>query len=464
LSTISVLQKLHRETAAEVFITGGFVRDFLRDKGNKDLDIVVRSMPMNSVFTWLKRHGTVKRVKLAQTNDAFSVSIVLFKAPDDDLTAQLTLPKRKSPKRNRTVNYKNTLQQDVKCRDFTINAMYLPIHYKSKKDVIDLSGGRDDIRSRVIRTVGKSEPTLIESPIRIMRAISLAARTNYRVDNELVEAITKQLDLLFRVPMDNIRNEIDKIILSKRPSKYFKLMEKIGILKIVMPELYGCVGVTQNTKYHKFDVFKHSLYAMDNSQPILELRLAALLHDVGKSVTRKETPTGITFHKHEIASTKMAKHFLMRLGYSNKIKKAVTHLVRHHMYHYTREWSDAAVRRFMKTVGIGKHNIDSLDEFPLFKLRAAERLGNGLKKEAITERQKDFQRRIEAVFRAGNVLSVKDLDITGYDIMAMFNLSQGQKVGSILTFLLERVIENPQLNKKTLLLKEAVDYLSKEGE
>ncbi|RLI54663.1 MAG: hypothetical protein DRO87_09890 [Candidatus Thorarchaeota archaeon] len=459
MNTLSVLKKMDEETKANVFITGGFVRDYLRNKKNDDLDVVIKGMPLKEIGNWLRRHGKLKRVRLAKTNDLFNVSILLFRANGDSMYAQISLPKR-GPKQ--VAHSRNTLQQDVQHRDFTINALYLPASFRSKKDVIDLVGGREHIKQRMIVAVGSPHDRLIESPIRIMRAISLAARTNYAVDNALTEAIHEHLDLLYRVPMENIRAELDKIILSKRPSRYFKLMEKLGILKIVLPELYGCVGVQQNEKYHKFDVFKHSIYAMDNIEPILELRLAALLHDIGKSVTRKEHSDGrVTFYKHEVFSAKMATNLLTRLGYPTRVRKTVIKLIRNHMFHYTRDWTDLAVRKFIRKVGINDKNIDNLDEFPLFKLRAAERLGNGLKKEAVTDRQRDFQKRIVEVYNAGNALSTKDLKVNGHDIMNMFNLSPSQKVGDILNFLLKRVMENPKLNEKSLLLKEAVDYLSK---
>jgi len=460
LNTLSVLRKMDEETKANVFITGGFVRDYLRNKKNDDIDVVIKGMPVKAIANWLRRYGKVKKVRLAKTNDLFSVSIVLFRCNGDPMEAQISLPKR-GPKQ--VAHSRNTLQQDVQHRDFTINALYLPASFRSKKDVIDLVGGREHIKQRTIVAVGNPHDRLIESPIRIMRAISLAARTNYAVDNWLTEAIHEHLDLLYRVPMENIRAELDKIILSKHPSRYFKLMEKLGILKIVLPELYGCVGVTQNEKYHKFDVFKHSIYAMDNIDPVLELRLAALLHDIGKSVTRKERSDGrVTFYKHEMFSAKMATHLLTRLGYPIRVRKTVVRLIRNHMFHYTRDWTDLAVRKFIKKVGITEKNVENLDEFPLFKLRAAERLGNGLKKEAVTDRQRDFQRRIIKVFNAGNAVSTKDLKVNGHDIMNMFNLSPSQKVGDILEFLLKRVMENPSLNEKSILLKEAVDYLSKE--
>lgn len=459
MNTISVLKRLDKETKANVFIVGGFVRDYLRNKGNDDLDIVIKGLPIKKISTWLSHYGRVKKVRLAKTNDIFSVSILLFKATKDNVEAQISLPKRG---KKQVAHSKNTLQQDMQHRDFTINAMYLPIGFKSKKDVIDLVNGREHIKTKMITPVGDPVERLKESPIRIMRAISLAARTNYAVDNNLTKAIQEHLDLLFRVPMENVRIELDKIILSKRPSRYFKLMEKLGILKIVMPELYGCVGVTQDEKYHKFDVFKHSLYAMDNIEPVLELRLAALLHDIGKSVTKKTTKGGrATFHKHEVYSAKMSTNLLTRLGYPVRVRKTVIPLIRMHMFHYTRDWTDVAVRRFIKRAGIDDDKVKNLDDLPLFKIRAAERLGNGLKKEAVTNRQRDFQKRIVSVYKSGSAINVKDLKVNGHDIMAMFNLVPGQKVGDVLNYLLHRVMENPKLNEKSLLLKEAVDYLSK---
>lgn len=464
MNTMKALQRLNNETRAEVFLVGGFVRDLLRNKNNMDLDILVRGLSMRNIKKFLARHGKVKEVRLSRTNDRFDVNILLFKASEGDFEAQISLPRRG---KKQIPDSHNTLRQDVRFRDFKINAMYLPICYKSKKDVIDLVGGRDDIVNRRITANGSANERMKESPIRMMRAISLASRTNYTIDDEIIEAIRANASSIMRCPAEAIRIEFDKILMSKKPSKYLRLLNKTGLLKYIAPELYNCVGVKQDKKYHKYDVFTHLIYACDNCEPDLVLRLAALLHDIGKADTRKEVrerETGeirVTFHKHEMVGVKLARNFLRNLKYDNDTAKEVLSLVKLHMYHYTRDWTDAAVRKFIRKAEIPEEylNEDKIQELPLFKLRAAERMGNGLKGVAITDRQRDFERKLVKIYKESQGLEIKDLDINGNIIMETFKIEPGRQVGELLKFLLEKVLERPELNRQLELIKLAAEYI-----
>lgn len=463
MNTVQVLQLLQKETSAEVYIVGGFVRDFLRNKNNSDLDVVVRNLSMKDIKEFLSKHGKVKEVKIAKTNDQISVNILLFKASRYDFEAQIALPRRGK----KQIPYShNTLRQDVKFRDFKINSLYLPINYKSRKDVIDLVGGRDDIVNRIISSNGSASERIKESPIRMMRAISLASRTNYRLADEIIEAIYENSQLINNCPVEAVRKEFNRILMSKKPSKYLKILRKTGLLKHIAPELDMCFGIKQDRRYHKFDVFNHSIYTCDNCDPDLVLRLAGLLHDIGKAVTRREAPNSrdgrkVTFHKHEMASVKMARDLLRRLKYDLSTIKEVLILVKLHMFHYTRDWTDSAVRKFIKKAGISEEYMheDKISEFPLFKLRASERKGNGLKCIPVTDRQTDFERRIIQVYRESKSLDVKDLEINGNVIMEVFKLKPGVQVGNILNFLLEQILEQPRLNNRLDLLKLTTEYL-----
>jgi tRNA nucleotidyltransferase/poly(A) polymerase len=466
MNTMEVLRCLDRETKAEVFLVGGFVRDYLRRKNNADLDVVIRRLSLRNIKRFLSKHGFVKEVRLAKTNNAFAISILLFKASSKDDEAQITLPRRG---KLQIPDSHNTLKQDVRFRDFKLNAMYLPINYTSRKDVVDLVGGREDIVSRRLTSNGSAKERIKESPIRMMRAISLASRTGYTIDEEIIEAITINASLINKCPVEAIQDEFNQILMSKKPSKYLRLLRKTGLLGHIAPEVAACVGVKQDPRYHKYDVFTHLIYSVDNCDPDLTLRIAALLHDVGKQSTRRETKGGaVTFHKHEMASTKLAQKFLKRMRYDTKTVTKVLGLVKNHMYHYTREWTDSAVRKFIRKLGISPEylTMDKIGTFPLFRLRAAERLGNGLKAvtiaDAITDRQKDFEKRIIEVYNESTGLDTKDLEIDGHILMDTFRLTQGQKVGKILKFLLEKVLEQPELNNRKDLLKLTVDYLHEE--
>lgn len=459
MNTIEVLQSLQKETKAEVFLVGGFVRDYLRRKNNVDLDVVIRRLSLRNIRKFLKRHGKVKEVVLAKTNDSFAVNILLFSASAHDFEAQITLPRRG---KMQIPDSHNTLKQDVRFRDFKINTMYLPVNYRSRNDVVDLVGGKKDIAERRLTSNGSANERIKESPIRMMRAISLASRTNYTIDEEIIDAITANAGLIKRCPPEAIQNEFNQILMSKKPSKYLSLLKKTGLLSNIAPEVDNCVGVKQDARYHKYDVFKHLIYSVDNCNQNLIIRLAALLHDTGKMATRKQSKDGRTsFHKHEIVSVKLAREFLKRMRYSSKTTRQVILLVKHHMYHYTREWTDSAVRKFIRKVNLTDEymTIDKIGTFPLFRLRAAERLGNGLKGIAVTDRQRDFEKRLVNIYRESTGLTIKDLEINGNTLMDTFRLPQGQKVGEILKFLLDQVLEHPNMNNRIDLLKLTVDYL-----
>lgn len=456
MKTLTALKHLQQETKAEVYYVGGFVRDLLRNKTNDDYDIVVRKLPVQEIVSFLKEFGSVKVINMKGVGEAADIEIILFRGKKDTKIAQISLPRRGL----KQIPYEtNSLRQDSKYRDFRINAMYLPINYKSKKDVIDLVGGKKDIKERVISCITNADDCFKVSPIRILRAISLTGRTNYRMDSTILDRMKNHAESLEGVPVEVLRKELDKILLSDKPSKLFKLMARRGVLKYVMPELDSCVGCMQDTKYHKYDVFTHCIKTCDHTDRDVVSRLAGLLHDIGKPGTRKVINGRVTFHKHEMLSVKLAKQFMDRLRYDGRTKEKVLWLVRMHMYHYTREYTDPAVRRFIKRAGITKDNIDKLSDHPIFKLRAAERLGNGYKSEAVTQRQLDFEDRIRKVFGRGGGLQITDLKINGNTIMKAFGLKAGVKVGEILNYLLGKVQGDSTKNTRLDLIAMTVDYL-----
>ena len=467
MSTLQVLKCLHRDTKAEVFLVGGYVRDLLRNKSNDDIDVVVRGLSLHRIKKYLADKAKVKQVRLSKTNDNLDVDVLLVKAHGDTVEAQVVLPRRG---KKQIPNSHNTLRQDSKYRDFKLNALYLPIDYTSKKDVIDLVGGKEDIAKRVISSNGSAVERIKESPIRMMRAIALAARLGYTIDQEILDAIQENKSLIEKCPIEAVREKLDEILLSRQPSKYIRLLSKVGLLAYILPELDKCVGVKQDRRFHKYDVFRHLIYTCDNTPPNVVLRLSGLLHDIGKVPTRREIKVQgkdnrVTFHKHEMVGVKLTRTALKRLRYDNETIKQVLNLVKNHMYHYTREWTDSAVRKFIKRSGMTPEFLreDTISEFPLFQLRMAERAGNGYKSEKTTERQRDFEKRILDVRRQGQALDIKDLDIDGHAIMDVFKIKPGVEVGRILSFLLEAVLEEPEKNSRMELLKLTTEYICNSG-
>ena len=457
LTTIEVLKLLQEKTAADVYIVGGFVRDLLRGKTNDDLDIVIRGLPLESLKAFLLNYGVFTEVSLSQTNDAFKTAIYLFRAQEDTLAAQISFPRRGKLE---IAHHDNTLEQDVKVRDFTINSLYLPINYKAITDVVDLSCGVAAIRQGVIIANGNPYSVIEASPIRMLRAVSLACRLGFVIHKSLKSAISERISLIKKCPPDAVRLELNKILLSENPSRGFRLLYALGLLKIVMPQLHACYGVTQNNKYHMYDVFEHCIKACDHTAANLTLRLAALLHDIGKPRAKRTHEDGkSTFHNHEIIGAGLAEILLSKLNYDIKLKKQVCDLIRLHMYYYTHEFTDAAVRRFIASIGITKEDIDNISMYPLFQLRMADRLGNGFKKYAVTPRQLELEARIVKCFGDHNTFTVKELAINGNDIISFYKISPGPLVGKTLNYLLDRVLEDPSLNNKDDLMNLSCNIL-----
>ena len=460
---LKVLRKLSKETKAEVYLVGGFVREYLRNKKSTDIDAVVRGLSLRNVKKFLKRYGKVKEVRSPKLTDKINSNLLIFKAEGDDNEASISLPKRG---KRRIPDSHNTLNQDAMFRDFKVNSMYLPVDFKSKKDVIDLVGGRKDINDRRITANGNASERFKESPIRMLRVISLASKTNYKVDDSVIKAIRECAHLISNCSYDSIRKEFNEIIMSKKPSKYMRLLLNTGLLRVIAPEIHRCVGVKQDSRYHKFDVFTHLIYTLDHCDKDLTLRLAGLLHDVGKPDTRHESVNGnnkkVTFHKHEMIGIKVARNFLKRMKYDNETINSVLNLVKFHMFHYTRDWTDSAVRKFIRKLEMPDEYLteDKIATFPLFKLRSAERLGNGLKGIAITERQRDFEKKIIQVHNTDNEFKISDLKIDGYRIINEFNLKPDGRIGKILRHLYEKVLENEKLNNIEDLTSMVKSYIN----
>lgn len=249
-----------------------------------------------------------------------------------------------------------------------------------------------------------------------------------------------------------LRKCFQKIVCGARPSTGFLIMDTLGALEWFLPDLAKGKGLTQN-RYHRHDIFHHLIYACDAvEEPNLKLRLAALLHDIGKSDTRREQPDGeSTFHNHEVVGARIAEKIMRRFGFDANLGKRVRFLVRNHMFHYTSEWSDRAVRRFMQKVSPSQ-----LED--LIALRLADRKGSG-KRQALPRAIKELIRHIEEIKRQEAELKVKDLQIGGNDLMEL-GMQPGPEMGDLLKSLLDRVRSGEIPNEREELLQAAQRQLT----
>lgn len=473
MERLKALRKLREELGAEVFLVGGTVRDLVRKKVPNDLDLVVRDVSPSDFQNFLKKRGDLQLV-------GKSFGVYLFKPRGFKEPIEIAFPRTEVSTGGGHKDFTVvsdpgiSIEEDSNRRDFTLNAMYLSIDAIDdngkfdRKAVIDFHHGLDHIRRRLVVAVGDPEDRIKEDPLRMLRAAVLVARTGYRLEGNTFGAIKRNAGLINTVAAERIRDEFIKIMESEKPSRAFKAMSRTGLLDVVLPELAACVGCGQNPKYHSYPVFEHLIYAVDAACSItddLAVRFGALCHDLGKAPTREVRPGGdgpddVSFHNHEIVSTKLAYNFMRRMKFSKDFVEEVVHLVRWHQYKYDRTWTDKAVRRFIRKCGIERADLDNMDVHPQFLLRQADRMGNELKAHLpITQKQRDFQARIREVYEKSSAHSLRDLKVNGNDIMEEFQLPASPLIGRIVRHLFDTVEENPQLNTREQLIGLAQKFI-----
>ena len=434
-----------------ICIVGGFVRDVLLGSPSQDVDFVVLKGDVNKLTEAIaeKLGG-----KVGKMSNQTLTSQVRF---SDGIVFEFNATRKEEyeyPSRIPKVE-KASIVDDLYRRDFTINGIaYDPI----ADELVDPYGGKADIKTKIIRTIGDPVERFSEDGLRPFRACRFAAQLGFTIEKRTFEAISECLDIASQVSVERIREELLKIIKSEKPSIGLELLRESGLLKLFLPELLEGYKVFQN-KYHRYDIYHHNLYSCDAAMPDYQIRLAALFHDIGKYYAKREVEQGThgkksVFYNHEIIGAAITRKILKRLKFSNNDIKIITHLIRNHMFHYTNQWTDGAVRRFIRKVGL--ENLEAL-----FDLRKADRIGNGLKRGESNSVNK-LKERINEAIEEENAITVKDLAVNGYDIMNELNLKPGPIIGKILNALLEVILDDPLKNTKLTLLILAKEMLSRE--
>jgi tRNA nucleotidyltransferase (CCA-adding enzyme) len=429
-----------RKGGHRAYFVGGCVRDLLRGVPIADWDIATSARPeellrlfRNAIPTGLK-HGTV-----TVPTPSGACEITTFRVESGYTDAR-------HPDK---VEFVAEVSQDLARRDFTVNAIAWDPLEKREEDPF---GGRTDLAAKVLRAVGDPRERFREDGLRPVRAARFAATLEFALDPETETALGDARDQVARVAPERIREELLKMLTAPRPSRGFEVLRRAGLLPIVLPELAQCVAVPQN-RFHAHDVYYHTLHTVDAAPPDKPaVRLAALFHDLGKPLTRVERNGDATFYNHQFESERLTVEAMTRLRFSREATEEVAHLVRHHMFDYRPEWSDAAVRRFLQKVGTD-HVAD------LFDLRIADNIGNGTKT-GFPHYLEELGGRIERVLEARQALTLSDLMIDGGDVMRELGIPPGRKVGEILERLLDEVLEDPGLNERGRLLKRVREAFS----
>lgn len=420
-----------RTSGYEAYVVGGCLRDVLLQREPKDWDITTNALPddIQRVFAkslYLNRFGTV-----TVRQGAMDIEITTFRS--DGKYSDFRHPD--------DVRFGASLKEDLARRDFTINALaYDGAH------IIDHWKGREDLKHLRIRAVGEPTQRFREDALRIIRAIRLSCKLGFAIEEKTWEAICREHNLLEHVSAERKRDELIYILESDDPLKGIWLLHTSGALTHLIPELEEGVGVEQNL-HHIYTVFAHNIFALQFCpSDDWRVRLAALLHDVGKPRVKQGVSPHSTFYQHEHVGAKLTRTLMRRLAFSNEDINKVVHLVRHHMFYYNiGEITDAGVRRLLRRVG-REHLQD------LLAVRIADRLGSGVMKDK-PYKLVELEKRLEYVQK--DPISTSMLAINGNDLMQQFKLPPGAKVGVLLHRLLDEVIDDPSRNTTEHLHKRA---------
>ena len=424
-----------RENGHRLYIVGGAVRDHLLCRKNSDYDFCTDAKPEEVISMFRRviptgiKHGTVT---------------VLFKGDSFEVTTFRTEGAYSDQRHPDSVTFVTDLQEDLSRRDFTVNAFAADCLDGS---IIDLFDGMKDLKAKTIRAIGNPRERFEEDALRLMRLARFCSKLGFEPDPETEDAAKQLSANISIVSQERIYDELSKILMTEKPTVGLRLLENIGVLEHILPELTECRRIEQ-TKVGATDVLEHIYNTVDAAAHFnysYNVRLAALLHDIAKPQTMIINPYGIMrFFGHDIKSAQMARVVLRRLKCSNQLTDTVCNLIENHMVKYRDNWTDGAVKRFIKRVG--KENINEL-----FELQWCDQIASEGKSKV--EEYDPFIRRIKEL--ENQPMSVKDLAVSGDDL-AKAGIPKSKVMGEILDDLLEMVIDYPTLNEKETLINQAI--------
>ena len=413
----------------EAYAVGGCVRDSILAKKPEDWDITTSAKPeeikrlfSRTVDTGIE-HGTVT-VLLGK--ESFEVTTYRIDGAYED---------SRHPKE---VVFTNKLEEDLKRRDFTINAMA----YNDEVRLVDVFGGMKDLNRHLIRCVGEPKERFSEDALRILRAVRFSAQLAFPIEPVTAEAIRELAPTLANISAERIQAELVKLLMSNHPERLQDAYE-LGITKVILPEWDAMVGVEQNTPHHRYDVADHTLHAMKNVKKDKILRLTMLFHDMGKPSMKTTDEKGRDHFKgHALVSEEIARSVMRRLKFDNDTVKKVTRLVCYHDYRI--EATPQNVRRAMNRIGV-----------ELFPYYLAVRMADVKAQSPYRRREKienivAMRELYQEVLMNGECVTLRDLAVTGKDLMQI-GMKPGRELGNMLNELLEWVIDDPACNKKEIL-------------
>lgn len=439
----------------EAYIVGGCVRDLLRGEKPKDWDVTTSAKPEEILRlfpdSFYENKFLTVTVKAESDDPALrEIEITTFRAEG----------KYTDKRHPDEVRFAKTLEEDLSRRDFTVNAIAMaftgsPLPAPNPQ-FIDPFNGQADLEKKLIRTVGDSEKRFDEDALRMMRAVRFSAELGFSIEPTTEETIRKQASNLRVIAKERIRDELIKIIASPHARHGVELLHELGLLHSIMPELAEGIGVENRPRI--FTIWEHNLKALEygvKADFSSDVRIAALLHDVGKPRTKGPMKNNEwTFYGHDVVGAKMAIQILERLHFPRDMTEKIAKLIRWHLFKYDpgEGITDSSIRRLVRHVGAENMN-------DLVRVRICDRMGMGVPK-ALPYRLRHFQFRVEKILREEETPTPKMLKINGDDVMALLAIAPGPKVGHVLEVLLQDVIDDPSRNIRERL-EERVKELGK---
>ncbi|MDO8686733.1 MAG: HD domain-containing protein [Candidatus Berkelbacteria bacterium] len=449
-----VIEKL-QEKGFEAYAVGGCVRDLLLARRSESEGGIGKEPEDWDVTTNAKPEELQKVFKKSFYENNFLTVTVLTGSKDPTLSEiEITTYRQEAKYTDKRhpdeVKFAKSLEEDLARRDFTVNAIALSQgadNRKKENNIIDPFAGQKDLADKIIRAVGDPEERFNEDALRMMRAVRFATTLGFEIEEKTAKAIIKNSPWLQAIAKERIKDELMKIVMAERAADGIELLRKLGLLKYIIPELEEGYGVAQN-KHHIYECYEHNLRAFDfaaKKKFNKFVRLASLLHDIGKPKTKRGQGADSTFYGHEIVGAKMADQILNRLKFSKKDIEKIVRLVRYHLFYYNvDEVSESSVRRLVRQAGP-----ENMEE--LLQVRMADRIGSGVPK-AEPYKLRHLKYVIDKVSQ--DPISAKMLKASGGDVMKSLDIKPGPKVGQILDVLLGLVLTDPNKNKKEFLEKE----------
>lgn len=429
---VKIIIQTLQEAGCEAYAVGGCIRDSLLGRTPDDWDITTSAKP-----------AQIKEIfqRTADTGIQHGTVTVLLDGEGFEVTTFRIDGEYEDSRHPREVTFTSNLSEDLKRRDFTINAMA----YNEQAGLVDLFHGREDMQKGLVRCVGEPGERFREDALRMMRAIRFSAQLGYAIEPETAEAIRKLAPSLSHISAERIQTELVKLVLSPHP-EYLGRAYEMGVTKVFFPEWDEAMETRQNNPHHCYNVGEHMLRSMAAIKPDKVLRLTMMLHDIGKPKTLTTDPEGTDhFYGHAERGEEMARQILRRLKFDNETIRKVSRLVLYHDYGNSVTPDTRMVRRAMNKIGT--------DIFPLLLpvKRADMEAQSSFQKEQKQKKLKVWEECCQRIQEQQQCVTLKDLAVTGRDLIA-YGMAPGRELGETLQQMLETVLDHPEYNTKEYLL------------